>query len=391
MRTFKKTVVLLCLGISNAIFSQSKPDSLGLPGDNFDLYGALDAFKSAKTPEDLEKALNAKDNDINNLDLDGNGKVDYIKVIDKQEKDGHTLILQTAVSETETQDIAVIEVEKTGADKAHVQIVGDEELYGKDYIVEPADENAKKNAEKKEGAEDDVYSNSDNSNRETSNTTNPNYSNNDPNTNVVVNVWGWPSVQYIYAPAYVGWVSPWYWGYYPPYWNPWQPMYWHYHHRRAYHYHHGFYHRANFYRSPGVHSFYYGRRASSGVVRRNRESGFYQKRQMDYKRNAVPGRKYNNRPADRTATPRVRENTPRRNNEASPVRPSREPVRNNTPVKDRNTTQPVKTPRETKPRIERQPTSTPRSNAEPRRQGTAPQQRAPQQRSNGGGGQRRTR
>jgi hypothetical protein len=388
MDLIKKTVVLLCLGISNVLFSQTKPDSLGLPGDNFDLYGALDAFKKAKTPEDLEKALNAKDNDINNLDLDGDGKVDYVKVIDKKEKDGHTLILQTSVSETETQDVAVIVIEKTGNENAHLQIVGDEDLYGKNYIVEPADEAAKKSGDKKEVVEDDVYSNSDNSNRTSNNDNTNSYNNNDPNTNVVVNVWGWPSVQYMYAPAYVVWNSPWYWGYYPPWWNPWQPIYWHYHYRRAYHYHHGFYHRAYFYRSPGIHSFYYGRRASSGMVRRNRESGFYQKRQMEYKQNTEPRRKYNSRPAE--GSPRVKENTPRRNSNTSPVRPSRDPARNNTPVRDRNTTQPIKTPREPKQHIDRQPVQTPR-NVEPRRQERMPQQRAPQQRSNGGGGQKRPR
>ncbi|MES2761691.1 MAG: hypothetical protein V4677_05770 [Bacteroidota bacterium] len=384
MKQLKKIAVLLCLGISNLAISQTKPDSLGLPGDNFDLYGALDAFKKAKTPEELEKALNAKDNDINNLDLDGNGKVDYVKVLDKKEKDGHTLILQTAVSENETQDVAVIEVEKTATENAHVQIVGDEELYGKDYIVEPKDETAKTSGEKKQGVEDDVYSTSDNSDRPVNNNTS--YSNNDPNTNVVVNVWGWPSVQYMYAPAYTVWVSPWYWGYYPPWWSPWQPIYWHYHHRRAWHYHHhGFYHRTNFYRSPAIHAYYYGRRTSSGAVRRNRESGFYQKRQMEYKQNTPPAKRYNNMPADR-GKPRIRENTPRRNPEISPVKPSREPIKN-APVRDRNNTQPqqpVKTPRQPKQQIDRQPINTPRQNVEPRRQERAPQPRAPQQRSEGG-------
>ncbi len=362
MKRSKKIIVLFCLGISNFFFSQSQPDSLGLPGDNFSLYGALDAFKKAETPEAFEKAINAKDNDINNLDLDGDGKVDYVKVIDKKEKDGHTLILQVAVSKTETQDVAVIEVEKTGTDKAHVQIVGDEALYGKDYIVEPATEAAKTTAGKKQGIEDDVYSTNDNSNRPVNNNTN--YSNNDPN-NVVVNVWGWPSVQYLYAPAYVGWVSPWYWGYYPTWWDPWAPTYWYYHHRRAFHYHHGFYHRAYVYRSPAIHSYYYGRRTNSDLVRQNRESGFYRQRQMEYKQNTAPERRYNNLPAERDR-PRIRENSPRRD-------PLRQPGRT-APLKERNnrSNSPAKIPREQKQPIDRQP-----RNVEPRRQERIPQQRSP--------------
>lgn len=307
MKALRLTSALVCLMLGSNAFSQAKPDSLGLPGDNFDLYGALELFKKADTPEAFEKAINSNDNEVNNLDLDGDGKVDYVKVIDKKDGDAHTLVLQVDVSETEKQDVAVIEVEKTGDDKAHVQIVGDEELYGKDYIIEPKDETADKNPNAKTntsqgngGSNDDVYSNSDNSNREpttTNNNTTNNYYNNSPNPPVVVNVWGWPSVQYIYGPSYAVWISPWYWRTYPVWWDPWAPVYWRYHYRRAWHYHYPYYHRVNYYRSPRVHNWYYGRRTSSQTVRNHRESGFYGQKQMIYKNNTPRGQKYNNRPA----------------------------------------------------------------------------------------------
>lgn len=307
MKVFKLTSAFVCLMLGSSAFSQTKPDSLGLPGDNFDLYGALELFKKADSPEAFEKAINSNDNEVNNLDLDGDGKVDYVKVIDKKDGDAHTLVLQVDVSENEKQDVAVIEVEKTGDDKAHVQIVGDEELYGKDYIIEPKDETADKNTNARtstsqgnNGSNDDVYSTSDNSNRQpnttTNNTTN-NYYNSNPNPPVVVNVWAWPSVQYIYGPSYAVWVSPWYWRTYPVWWDPWAPVYWRYHYRRAWHYHYPYYHRVNYYRSPRVHNWYYGRRTSSQMVRNHRESGFYGQKQMTYKNNTPRGQKYNNRPA----------------------------------------------------------------------------------------------
>jgi hypothetical protein len=395
-----KTVKIIGLAISLfsgiSAFSQNKPDSLGLPGDNFDLAGALEVFKKAKNPEEFEKAINLKDNEINNLDLDGDGNTDYVKVIDKAEKNGHTLVMQVAVSETETQDVAVIEVEKTGDEKAHVQIVGDEELYGKDYILEPADQVAASNTktavkETKQGAEDDVYSTNDNSNRtpDTNNNSNNNNSNGNNNTNVVVNVWGWPSVQYIYGPSYVVWVSPWRWHYYPTWWSPWAPVYWRYHWRRAYHYH-PYYHRAYFYRSPGVHSFYYGWRSTSGTVQRNRTSGFYRERQAEYRKNARPGDKYNNRPA---RNDREQNGT---------VRPHREnaPVRNNNP---RNNQPANQTPRGTdkKPNTEQRqntrPNQQPRQNVQPRQQPRMQSSPSPQRQqgggsrggNSGGGGRRR--
>lgn len=361
-----KTVKIIGLAISLfsgiSAFSQNKPDSLGLPGDNFDLYGALEVFKKAKNPEEFEKAINLKDNEINNLDLDGDGKTDYVKVIDRAEKNGHSLVMQVAVSENETQDVAVIEVEKTGDEKAHLQIIGDEELYGKDYILEPsdqvADNNSKSNLKNKNGAEDDAYSTNDNSNRKTDNSSGNSNNNTNSNSTVVVNVWGWPSVQYIYGPSYVVWVSPWYWNYYPVWWSPWAPVYWRYHYRRAWHYH-PYYRRAYFYRSPEIHSFYYGRRTTSGTVQRNRTSGFYREKQAEYRKNTRPGEKYNNRPA--------RDNREKNNT----VRPQREgqPTRNNNPRSNQPANQRPQGA-DKQPRLEQRqntkPNQQPRQNVQPR-------------------------
>ena len=55
---------------------------------------------------------------INNLDLDLDGKVDFIKVVTKQDKDDFTFVLQVAVTEKETQDVAVILV-STDEDKTN--------------------------------------------------------------------------------------------------------------------------------------------------------------------------------------------------------------------------------------------------------------------------------
>ena len=110
---------------------------LGLPGDNLDLYAVLDLFQKSKTIEDFEKSLNLEKTGINNLDLDLDNKVDFIKVVTKQNEDDFTFILQVDVSEKETQDVAVILVSKDKDEKVTMQIVGDKDLYGKDYIVEP--------------------------------------------------------------------------------------------------------------------------------------------------------------------------------------------------------------------------------------------------------------
>src|SRR6188474_1755394 len=103
---------------SHPVFSQTDTETaddstlLGLPGDNLDLYAVLDLFQKSKTIEEFEKSLNLEKTAINNLDLDLDKKVDFIKVVTKNEGDDFTFILQVAVSKTETQDVAVILVSK---------------------------------------------------------------------------------------------------------------------------------------------------------------------------------------------------------------------------------------------------------------------------------------
>jgi len=189
-------------------FSQTGSDTtlLGMPGDNLDLYAVLDLFQKSKTIEEFEKSLNLEKTAINNLDLDLDQKVDFIKVVTKNEGDDFTFILQVAVSKTETQDVAVILVSKDKEKKITMQIVGDPDLYGKDYIVEL-----------KESVTPAV-------------TANPAYTGTDtvivsaPAKTTTVVVESTPIVQYVYSPVYVPYYPPYYYGYYPPYYSPFAVM-----------------------------------------------------------------------------------------------------------------------------------------------------------------------
>lgn len=166
IKNLKLSLAIVCLSGSTA-FAQTNADSSGLPGNNFDLYGALELFKKADTPENFEKAINSGSNEVNNLDLDGDGKTDYVRVVDREDT-AHTLVLQVAVSASETQEVAVIETEKAGMNKIHMQIVGNEELYGKNHIIESeaevvTAENTGSDMAVGESDDDDVYATSDKS------------------------------------------------------------------------------------------------------------------------------------------------------------------------------------------------------------------------------------
>jgi len=222
MKTLFATSVLTALLISGiTVMAQNQnEDYLGLPGDNLNLYAVMNLFQESKTLEEFERNLNDENSRINNLDLNGDNLIDYINVFDIVNENVHNIVLQVAISQREKQDIAVFTVDRDKKGNVLIQLTGDEELYGENYIIEPNyDETL------------------------TDETPNPGYTGNartinGREVNVVrttyVEVAAWPLVTYIYSPGYVVWRSSWYWGYYPPYWSPWRPYYWHYYY--GYHY-----------------------------------------------------------------------------------------------------------------------------------------------------------
>ncbi len=276
----KKFIALLFLSTivcNQSAFSQTteKMDSLGLPGDNLDLYAVLDLFQKSETFEIFEKQLNSEDSKINNLDLNNDGKTDYIKVIDHQTGESHAVVLQVLVNEKETQDVAVVEIEKNKDGKVVVQIVGNEDLYGKDYIVEPKENDpATKSADAKSGSGDEGGNTT-----IINNTTNNYYGNSNQ----------WPIVNYVYGPSYVVYVSPWSWYSYPMWWNPWAPWYWHsyywHHHDHYHHHHHGWYHRTSYYRTTTAHAIYAPHRTMSATVVGYRDAKVYNKTYASKDRN----------------------------------------------------------------------------------------------------------
>src|SRR5690606_33363692 len=67
-------VVALLSGVVAGFGQASQPE---VPGDNFSLEGALELFKKSSSPEEFEKMLNTPDTKVNNLDLNGDGYIDY--------------------------------------------------------------------------------------------------------------------------------------------------------------------------------------------------------------------------------------------------------------------------------------------------------------------------
>ncbi|OHX64445.1 hypothetical protein [Flammeovirga pacifica] len=142
---------------------------------NLDLEVVAAVFGESKDLEEFEKKLNDPEQQISNLDLNNDGEVDYLRVVDTSKKNTHVITIQAVIGEDKYQDVAVIDVEKDEKGETQVQVVGDVYMYGSNYIVEPI------------------------------------YVHHPP-----IYVWFW-------GPYYNPWRSPFYWGYYPPYYRPWRP------------------------------------------------------------------------------------------------------------------------------------------------------------------------
>ncbi len=100
--------------------------------DGLDLQAVGDLLKRAKTAEQLEKLLNDSGEGINNLDLDENGEVDYVQVEEYGSGNSRGFSLTVETSADEEQEVATIEIEKSG-NEADVQIHGNSHVYGANH------------------------------------------------------------------------------------------------------------------------------------------------------------------------------------------------------------------------------------------------------------------
>ena len=143
--------------------------------DNLDLEAVASVFGEAKDLEDFEKKLNDPELKLTNLDLNKDGEVDYLRVVETSEKDAHVVAIQAVIGKDQYQDVATIDVVKDDEGETQVQVVGNVYMYGSNYIVQP--------------------------------------------------VYVHPPVIFVFfwGPRYHPWRSPFYWGYYPPYYRPWRP------------------------------------------------------------------------------------------------------------------------------------------------------------------------
>jgi hypothetical protein len=105
--------------------------------NNLDLQAVASIFGESTDLEDFERRLNDYDSQISNLDLNNDGEVDYLRVIENMENNVHVVVVQAVLGRDIYQDVATIIVDRQDNRRTHVQVIGDSYLYGDDYVIEP--------------------------------------------------------------------------------------------------------------------------------------------------------------------------------------------------------------------------------------------------------------
>ena len=97
-------------------------------GENLNLKAVGEIVKNSKTPQEIEQKLN-QENGVNNLDLDGDGKTDYLKVSEYGSGNQHGYSICAVLKDGEPE-VAKIEINSTNNNQVQMTVNGNQQYYG---------------------------------------------------------------------------------------------------------------------------------------------------------------------------------------------------------------------------------------------------------------------
>ena len=103
---------------------------------DLDLHAVAAAYSEARSTREFEQLLNSSKYMINNLDLNRDGYVDYLRVIETRKGHYYAYLIQACLAPSVFQDVATLVAERR-ASTLYVEVVGDSYLYGYNYVVRP--------------------------------------------------------------------------------------------------------------------------------------------------------------------------------------------------------------------------------------------------------------
>lgn len=102
-----------------------------------DLQAVGAAFAQSETVQEFEDLINNSSYILNNLDLNGDGYVDYLRVLETVEGYAHVFLIQAVLGQNVYQDVATLVAEVNSLTNYHVQVIGSPYIYGPNFIVQP--------------------------------------------------------------------------------------------------------------------------------------------------------------------------------------------------------------------------------------------------------------
>jgi hypothetical protein len=136
-----------------------------------DLNAVATAFSRSGDIFEFEQRLNDYRNPVSNLDLNYDGYIDYLRVVQYSERYEHVIQIQAVLGVNVFRTVATVYVGRDRYNNEYIHIEGHESIYGRNYIIQPVFRRRP----------------------------------------VIVRwLWNWNSPRY---------VSPYYWGYYPRYYR----------------------------------------------------------------------------------------------------------------------------------------------------------------------------
>lgn len=97
--------------------------------DGLNIQALCEVVQKAKDAEDLEKKLNEPGQKVNNLDLDEDGKVDYVGVTEFTKGKTHGFSFTVSIG-GEKQEVATVQIEENSDGTASVEAQGNQHVYG---------------------------------------------------------------------------------------------------------------------------------------------------------------------------------------------------------------------------------------------------------------------
>lgn len=105
--------------------------------DYLDLQAVAAAFAQSNTVQEFEFLLNNSSIMLSNLDLNGDGYIDYLRVLETVSGYNHVFLIQAVLAYNVYQDVATIIADVPAYGTCYVQVIGAPYIYGPKYIIQP--------------------------------------------------------------------------------------------------------------------------------------------------------------------------------------------------------------------------------------------------------------